>query len=121
MATLRLGRTRATVRSLTLRKEGAVGWVNFSALDGRGAELNDIVQLRFPDGSRKEFKPNSEAPFILDWCFADNESSVVIQSMQHHGPPYFIKYDIKTGRTTGTVDGYKPYDKLPKWAQPYSD
>ena len=89
-------------------KEGAVGWVNFSALDGRGAELNDIVQLRFPDGTRKEFKPNSEAPFILDWGFADNESSVVIQSMQHHRPPYFIKYDIKTGRTTGTVDGYQP-------------
>jgi hypothetical protein len=100
---------------------GLVGWVHFSGLDRRNYALDDIVQLRLLDGSIKEFKPHPEAPFIQEWGFADNGSSIVIQSMQHHGPPYYIKYDIKSGRSTGTVNQYLPYDKLPKWAQPFSD
>ena len=100
---------------------GIVGWVHFTALDQRGYSLNDTLQLRFPDGRTKEFKPNHEAPFIQDWGLADHGSSVVIESMQHHGPPYFIRYDLKSGRITGTVNTYLPYDKLPPWAQPLSD
>ncbi len=98
-----------------------MGWIHFTALDQRGSTLNDTLQLRFPDGRTKEFKPNHEAPFIVDWGLADHGSSVVIESMQHHGPPYFIRYDLKSGRITGTVNTYLPYDKLPPWAQPLSD
>jgi hypothetical protein len=100
---------------------GIVGWTHFTALDQRGSLLNNTLQLRFPDGRTKEFKPNHEAPFIMDWGLADQGSSVVIVSMQHHGHPYFIRYDLKSGRITGTVNIYLPYDKLPPWAQPLSD
>jgi hypothetical protein len=99
---------------------GDVGWNRPDKLtNDRYGRNADILHLRLRDGSAKEFKPN--VLFIVEWGFANNNSEVVIKSMAHHGPSSFIKYEIKTGRVTGEVQGYHPSEELPDWARPLAD
>jgi hypothetical protein len=104
--------------------KGDVGWSVWNDFttddpDDRYHHTSETLRLRLRDGTIKNFKPNEI--FITDWGFVDDDSAVVIASMEHHGSTSFIKYDIATGRELGSVDYYVPYDQLPKWAQPYSD
>ena len=77
------------------------------------------MRLGTRDGTLKEFKPN--AYFIGDRGFADDDKAVVIESMEHHGHAFYIKYSIATGKVLDEVDDYLPYADLPSWARPYSD
>ena len=91
---------------------GAVGWVQGTPEGGK-------VVIRLPDGKTKEFLPDP-GPFIVDWGFADNDTAVVIKTAGAHGPAFCIKYAIETGKVTGKT-GPMGYEKMPKWAQPFSD
>jgi hypothetical protein len=75
--------------------------------------------MRTRGGKRKEFKPN--AYFIMNWGWADNDKSIVIESMEHHGSPFYIEYDIASGKVLDSVDHYEAYANLPGWAKPFSD
>jgi hypothetical protein len=55
------------------------------------------------------------------WAFSDDSASVIVKSMQHHGPSFFVKYDLATGKLTGHIDGYLEEAKMPPWARPYED
>jgi tetratricopeptide (TPR) repeat protein len=95
-----------------LASTGAVGWVQGTPDGGK-------VVIRLPDGKTKEFLPDP-APFIVDWGFADSDTAVVIKTGGRHGPAFCIKYAIATGKVTGKT-GAMGYEKMPKWAQPFSD
>jgi len=103
---------------------GAVGWIHFRGLGGRDKDMlmNEVLQVRLPSGKTSEFKPESEEGdtlFIEKWGFADGGASVVMKTRSYHGPAGISKYDIKSGKITGNVNGAS--DELPKWAEPYSD
>jgi hypothetical protein len=93
-----------------LSPQGLVGWVYL-------ADKNkDLLAVRGLDGMIKSYAPNSM--FVLNWGFVDDGNAVVIGSMQHHGPPYFIKYNLQTGNVLGRVDVYHK-DSMPEWAKPF--
>ncbi len=78
----------------------------------------ETLHVRFPDGTTKDYKPNSR--FVMDWTFVDKDADLVIVSMGYHGPNYYDKYEIRTGKLIAKVDGGDAPDVLPKWAQPFS-
>ena len=97
---------------------GYVGWTQCSGFDRKGYALNQKLIIHLRNGVTKQFKANANAPFIVGWAFADNDSGVVIQSMSFHGPSSYIRYDIASGKVTNKKDGRNDSDPLPKWAQP---
>jgi tetratricopeptide (TPR) repeat protein len=103
--------------------EGHVGWTHYTHREGRyNAAMNERLVIRFSNGQTKEFKPNPNGgPFIEEWNFIDNDVAVAIKSRGYHGPASFVRYDLISGRMTGHQDGYVEYEKMPKWAQPFSD
>jgi hypothetical protein len=103
--------------------EGQVGWTHYTHREGRyNAAMNERLVIRFSNGQTKEFKPNPNGgPFIEEWNFIDNDVAVAIKSRGYHGPASFVRYDLISGRMTGHQDGYIEYEKMPKWAQPFSD
>lgn len=99
---------------------GNVGWSEWTDTQpGRYHHSYEILRVRTVDGKLHDFRPN--AYFIKKWGFADHDKAVVIESMQHHGSSFYIKYDIASGKVLGRVDDYTPYAELPKWAQPFAD
>jgi hypothetical protein len=103
-------------------KDGAVGWVDWTAVDAKGYRVGpDKVRIRRANASMLTLAPHHEAPFIEVWAFSDDGSSVIIKSRQHHGPAYFVKYNLATGKLTDHIDGFVEKSKMPSWAQPYSD
>ena len=103
--------------------EGHVGWTHYTHREGRyNAAMNERLVIRFSNGQTKEFKPNPNGgPFIEEWNFIDNDVAVAIKSRGYHGPASFVRYDLISGRMTGHQDGYVEYEKMPEWAQPFSD
>jgi len=98
---------------------GMVGWVNAVGHDEKYGSVKTVLLLRAPDGTVKPWECN--AIFIEDWGLVDNDSHLVIRSMQHHGNDFFIEYDLKSGQTLNTIEDYVAYADLPKWAQPYAN
>ena len=99
--------------------KGDVGWSEWTDVTSdRYGHSSEVLRVKTHTGVLKKFKPN--ALFIENWAFADDDKAVVIESMQHHGPMYYIKYSL-SGKKLGQVDGYVPYAQLPAWAQPISD
>ncbi len=103
--------------------EGHVGWTHYTHREGRyNSAMNERLVIRFSNGQTKEFKPNPNGgPFIEEWDFIDNDVAVAIKSRGYHGPASFVRYDLISGRMTGHQDGYVEYEKMPEWAQPFSD
>ena len=101
---------------------GDVGWSVWMDRDPSNIKTQhsgEILRVRQRDGAMADFHPNSR--FIQDWNFVQADTAVAIASMSFHGPQYYIEYDLKTGRILDQVDGYRPYNELPAWAQPMSD
>jgi hypothetical protein len=100
--------------------KGDIGWNVWGPPDKSPYQhSSEVLRVRLPDGTTKDFKPNSR--FIMDWNFVDDASAVVIASMGFHGSQFYVKYDLATGKVKGKIDDYVPYADLPKWAQPFSD
>jgi hypothetical protein len=99
---------------------GLVGWTRYTFRNYWGEPVNSILRVRFVSGRIKDFEAAANGPFIEKWDFADNDSAVIIKSRGRHGPAYYGKYSLRTGKLTESV-GIVPNDQLPKWAQPYAD
>ena len=105
-----------------LSHKGHVGWTHYTHRGGRNAPMNQRLVIRFSNGQTKEFKPDPNGgPFIEEWNFIDNDVAVAIKSRGYHGAASFVRYDLISGRMTGHQDGYVEYEKMPEWAQPFSD
>jgi hypothetical protein len=104
-------------------ENGTVGWVFGNEVAATGARIGkDVVSLRAPGAKKQDFLPNPKGgPFIEKWAFDDRGTAVVIKSRGHHGPAFFIKYDIDSRKVLGQQDGYVPENKMPVWARPYAD
>jgi hypothetical protein len=100
---------------------GLVGWTRYTERNDHQEPVNDTLRVRFLDGRIKDFQAYSNGPFIEEWAFADNDSAVVIKSRGRHGPAYYIKHSLRTGNIIESVEVSTPYERLPKWAQPYAD
>jgi len=97
---------------------GLVGWTRYTERNDYGEPVNNILRVRFPDRSVKDFR---HGPFIEDWAFADSDSAVIIKSRGRHGPAHYIKYSLRTGQVIDSVGLSTPYDRMPTWAQPFAD
>jgi hypothetical protein len=108
-----------------ISSNGDIGWVRVdkSKVDfvAKNREGEDEVTVQLADGKRKEFAANLTAPFIGNWSFADGNSAVAIQSSAYHGPRFYRKYDLVTGKLVDEITAYVPYNKLPVWAKQISD
>jgi hypothetical protein len=94
--------------------DGEVGWVQYVGQDDKYGREKDVLNIYTRDGQMKTFAGN--AIYIQNWSFVNHGASVAIRSMNHHGPDYFIKYDIATGKTLDEIDTPKDADDLPAWA-----
>jgi len=108
-----------------ISSNGDVGWVRVdkSKVDfmAQNREGEDEVMVQLADGKRKEFAANPTAPFIGTWSFADGNGAVAIQSSAYHGPRFYRKYDLVTGKLVDEITAYVSFNKLPVWAKQISD
>jgi hypothetical protein len=100
---------------------GLVGWTRYTERNDYQEPVNNILRIHFLDGTIKDFQAYPNGPFIEEWAFTDSDSAVVIKSRGRHGPAYYIKYSLRTGKVIESVEVSTPYDRLPNWAQPYAD
>lgn len=116
--------TEGNCTSPRVSANGSVGWVRVDKskvdLAAKNREGEDKVIVQLSDGKRKEFAPNPATPFIGNWSFVDGDRAVAIQSSGYHGPRFYIKYDLSTGKVEGQVDRYVAYEELPAWAKQIS-
>lgn len=117
--------TEGNCTSPRVSSHGDVGWIRVDKskvdLVAKNRRGEDKVIVQLSGGERKEFAPNAAAPFIGNWTFADSDKAVAIQSAAYHGPRFYIKYDLSTGKVSDEVDRYLPYEQLPAWAKEISD
>jgi hypothetical protein len=101
---------------------GEIGWLRVDKTNIDVQQKNrrgvDAVVVRLPDGTTKEFVAGPQAPFIGSWKFGDRGKSIVIQSSSYHGPRFYVRYDLETGKVKDKINTYEPYEQLPLWAKP---
>jgi hypothetical protein len=100
---------------------GLIGWTRYTDRNYQQQPVNDTLRVRFLNGRIKDFLACPNGPFIEEWAFVANDSAVVIKSRGRHGPAYYIKYNLQTGKVMESVEGFPQYEQLPKWAQPFAD
>ena len=100
---------------------GLVGWTRYTTRNHYQEPVNNTLRIRFVNGTIKDFQAYANGPFIEEWAFADNDSAVVIKSRGRHGPAYYIKHSLHTGKVIDSVGLSTPYDRMPTWAQPFAD
>jgi hypothetical protein len=101
--------------------EGHVRWTHYARRNHYQGPVNSTLRIRFIDGRLRDFLAYPNGPFIEQWAFVDNSSAVVIKSRGRHGPAYYVKYDLRTGKRIGSVGMSTPKGQPPQWAQPYAD
>ena len=77
--------------------------------------MDETLEIRLPDGKSRRFSVNP--PFVIGWGFADNDAAAAISCMYRHGHSYYFKYDLVSGRVTGSITEYMPEEALPRWAR----
>ena len=97
---------------------GLVGWTRYTTRNHYGEPVNSILRVRFHDGTLKDFQ---HGPFIEEWAFTDDDTTVVIKSRGRHGPATYIKYDLRTRKVIDAVGRSALYHDMPNWAQPFAD
>jgi hypothetical protein len=114
-----------------LSSKGNVGWIRVGKSEKvpgprRMIQVgNDSLVVRFPDGTIKKFAPVSgkvdvgDWRGIMDWRFGDDDKTLIVRSMGHHGPSSYVQYDLASGKMIDSRGpGYTPYAELPVWAKP---
>lgn len=110
--------------------KGNVGWIRV----GKSEKVpgprrmipvgDDSLVVRFPDGKIKTFAAFPHAvdwKGIMEWRFAEDDKAVIIRSMGHHGPSYFVQYDLATGAVIDSREAAFNYAELPDWAKPLAE
>lgn len=100
---------------------GLIGWTRYTDRNDHEEPVNATLRVRFLDGRIKDFLACTNGPFIEEWAFVENDSAVVIKSRGRHGPAYYIKHSLLTGKVVESVEVSRSYENLPKWAQPFAD
>ena len=109
---------------------GIIGWIRVGKVEKVSGPRktiqtgDDSLVVRFPDGSVKTFKPFPNAvdwKGIMEWKFGDDDKTVIVRSMGHHGPSYFAQYDLASGKAIDSREAAFNYAQLPAWAKPLAD
>ena len=115
-------------RDAHLSQKGDVGWVRAekTGIDRPNMRVSgrDFLNLRLLDGTLRELSPLADvgdARLIEEWRFADRGATVVIRARSYHGPAFYLKYDVQTGRVIDDVGTYRPFAELPVWAKSIAD
>ena len=131
--TFRDGRTEVVTHSgdcykAKVSEKGNVGWVRIGKTESvpgprkRIQTGKDSLVVRFPDGTTKTFALLWENICIMDWKFADDNKTLIVRSMAHHGPSSYLQYDLASGKKMDSRGpDYTPYAKLPDWAKPLAE
>jgi hypothetical protein len=108
-----------------LSKSGLVGWTYASGRHSRGMWMNSVLRIARDGKVIREIEAGYA--FIEIWDFSDNDSCVVIQSRNIHGPALVRKVCISSGQVLaegsdapGDYDWAKTYAYYSKVAQPCS-
>jgi prepilin-type processing-associated H-X9-DG protein len=97
---------------------GLVGWTRYSSRNSYGEPVNNIVRVMISSDHWHDFQAG---PFIEDWSFTDNDTTIVIKSRGRHGPAAYRQYSLSTGKLIAAAKGITPFAELPAWAQPLAD
>lgn len=100
---------------------GLVGWVRFSALNEDYAEpITSTIRVVGHDEKWQDYTVPA-APYIEDWAFTSDERFLLIASRHRHGPPYYYKFDLRSGEILDQCGPCKYDEKRPNWARTFSD
>src|SRR5919106_2353459 len=106
-------------RDAHVSPKGDVGWVRAerTSIDRPNMRVSgrDFLNLRLLDGTLRELSPLADvgdARFIEEWRFTERGATVVIRSRGYHGPAFYLKYDVQTGRLIDEVGTYQPFAEL---------
>lgn len=107
-------------RCLHVRRasSGLVGWTRFTSRNSYGGPVNSVLRVMVTSSQWKDFQAG---PFIEDWMFADNDTSVIVRSRARHGPSSIHKFSLKTGDLIDHTKGSERYADTPEWARPLAD
>ena len=115
-------------RNPRLSPKGDVGWVRAekTSIDRQNMRVSgtDFLSLRLRGGTVRELSPLDDVPdarFIEEWRFADGGATVVVRAHGYHGPAFYVKYDVQTGRAVDYIGTYEPFSQLPPWAKRIAD
>jgi len=95
---------------------GLEGWTRADSRHSKGAWMNRTLVVKTKQGNMKTFV--AEYAFIVGWDFCRDDSCVVIQSQNAHGPYYWQLFDIPTSRLLDSFYRRKA-DKFPEWAHQF--
>ena len=98
-----------------LSKSGLVGWTYASGRHSRGMWMNGVLRIARHGKVIREIEAGYA--FIEMWDFSDNDSCVVIQSRNSHGPALIRKVCLSSGQLLAEgSDALGDYD----WAKTYA-
>jgi len=96
---------------------GLEGWTVGTGKNYRDEWMNSNLVVRTKGGKVVKFR--AEYAFIDKWGFADNNQCVVIRSINAHGPFYWQKYEIKSGKLIADYYRSKDPEHIPAWVSPF--
>jgi hypothetical protein len=98
-----------------LSKSGLVGWTYASGRHSRGMWMNGVLRIARNGKVMREIEAGYA--FIENWDFSNNDSCVVIQSRNSHGPALVRKVYIGSGQVLAEgSDAPGDYE----WAKTYA-
>lgn len=100
--------------AVSLMRETATheGWTVANFRHSKGAWMNRTLVMKTEQGNRKTF--DAQYAFIVGWNFCRDDSCVVIQSQNAHGPYYWQLFDISSGKVLEEFYRSKT-DDVPDW------
>jgi len=97
---------------------GLEGWTEAKYRHSKGAWMNGTLAVRKEKGDIQLFQ--AQYAFIVGWDFCRNDTCVVIQSQNSHGPYYWQLFDLSTGKLKEDFFPYKA-DKFPDWVIDFTE
>jgi len=98
-------------------KSGLQGWTLAKYKSGRGEWMNSTLVVTDRTGKVSKFR--AEYGFIEQWGFVDNDTAIVIRSVNAHGPSYWQKFDIKSRKLIDDYFYSKSPNRTPSWAKTF--
>lgn len=99
-------------------ESGLTGWTQATHRHSSGAWMNGFLKIKTRKKEIKEFR--AQYAFIIGWAFTRNDSCVVIQSQNSHGPYYWQLFDISTGKLLDEFFRSKA-DEFPLWVKDFTE
>ena len=97
-------------------KTGLKGYTLAVSRHSQGEWMNNILIVTSQNNEKKKFQ--TSRAFIEKWAFSDNDTTVILKSMNAHGPAWIEKFNISTGDLIAECSGSKDLKDTPAWAWP---